>query len=165
MEGGIPERPMKPPSVVATTRPFFERAAAIVDETWHDLDRLAAALDRFSAQLGLGGAELAVLDRLTSGLRELARRLEHAEAELAAHRPAPVKPRGGVAGRAMATVHLAIGAVLFANEDSILLTDRTLFVAPSAILLPVLSAGDSVVLQYDILDGRNVLTALPTVRE
>ncbi len=34
---------MKPPSVVATTRPFFERATAIVDETWHDLDRLAGA--------------------------------------------------------------------------------------------------------------------------
>ncbi len=64
-----------------------------------------------------------------------------------------------------AAVHFAIGAVLFANEDSILLTDRTLFVAPAGILLPVFSAGDSVVLQYDILDGRNVLTALPTVRE
>ncbi len=50
----------------------------------------------------------------------------------------------------MASAHLAIGAVLFANVDSILRTDRTLFIGPG-MLLPVFFAGDSVVLQYDIL--------------
>ena len=155
---------MKPPRVIATTRPFFERAAAIVDEIWHDLDRLAGALDRFSAQLGMGSAEQAVLERLTSGIRELARRLEHAEPELTAHLPAPLEPRGGAGGRAMPAVHFAIGTVLFANEDSILLTDRTLFVAPAGMRLPSFPAGSSVIVEYEIVEGRNVLTAVPAGR-
>ncbi len=79
---------MKPPSVVATTRPFFERATAIVDETWHDLDRMAGALERRVAELNVDSTERATLELMTGWMRELARRLEHTEAELAAHLPA-----------------------------------------------------------------------------
>lgn len=39
------DRP-RPPIVVATTLPFFARAVTIVDETWHELDRMAGALDQ-----------------------------------------------------------------------------------------------------------------------
>src|SRR5260370_38552246 len=35
-----------PPTVLATTLPFFARAALIVDEKWHDLDQMAGVLDR-----------------------------------------------------------------------------------------------------------------------
>lgn len=34
---------LRAPVVVATTLPFFARAATIVDETWHELDRVAGA--------------------------------------------------------------------------------------------------------------------------
>jgi len=33
----------RPPIVVATTWPFFARAATIVDEAWHEFDRMAGA--------------------------------------------------------------------------------------------------------------------------
>ncbi len=33
----------RPPIVVAPTWPFFARAATIVDEAWHELDRMAGA--------------------------------------------------------------------------------------------------------------------------
>ena len=41
-----------PPTVLATTLPFFARAATIVDETWHDLDQMAGVLDRCLDRLG-----------------------------------------------------------------------------------------------------------------
>jgi hypothetical protein len=44
----------RPPIVVATTRPFFAGAAMIVDETWHELDRMARALDQHAGQLSTG---------------------------------------------------------------------------------------------------------------
>jgi hypothetical protein len=44
----------------------------------------------------------------------------------------------------MASTHLVVGAVLYANEETILLTDRP---------------------EYEILDGRNVLMHVPEVRE
>jgi hypothetical protein len=56
----------------------------------------------------------------------------------------------------MAPTHPTIGTVLFANEETLLLTDRTLFVAPAGMHLPYFPAGSSVVVQYEILDGRNV---------
>ena len=65
----------------------------------------------------------------------------------------------------MASTHLVVGAVLFANEDSILLTDRTLIVAPAGMHLPVFAVGSTVVVEYDILDGHNVLMHVPEVRE
>jgi len=51
--GAMPERrdEQLPPTVVATTLPFFARAASIVDETWHELDRMAGALDQRAEQL------------------------------------------------------------------------------------------------------------------
>ncbi len=50
------------------------------------------------------------------------------------------------------------------DEDTIPLTDRTLFVAPAGIHLPVFPAGTTVVVEYEILEGRNVLTHAPAVR-
>jgi hypothetical protein len=63
----------------------------------------------------------------------------------------------------MAT-HLRVGVVLFANEASIMLTDRTLFVAPAGMRLPHHPAGTTLVMEYETLEGRNVLTAVPTIR-
>jgi len=60
---------------------------------------------------------------------------------------------------------LMIGTVLFANGDSILLTDRTLFVAPARMRLPVFPVGARVVVEYQIIDGRNVLTTVPGIRD
>jgi hypothetical protein len=57
-----------------------------------------------------------------------------------------------------------VGAVLFANEDMLLLTDRTLFVAPAWMHLPVLPAGSTVVVEYDVIEGHNVLTNVPAIR-
>jgi hypothetical protein len=78
-----------PPTVVATTLPFFSRAASIVDETWHELDRMAGALDQRAEQLSTDSADRAILELLTSGIREVARRLERAEVALAAYLPTP----------------------------------------------------------------------------
>ena len=61
-------------------------------------------------------------------------------------------------------VYLMVGAVLFANEETLLLTDRTLFVAPAGMHLPVFPAGSTVVVEYEILEGRNVLTHRPMLR-
>jgi len=58
-----------------------------------------------------------------------------------------------------------IGAVLFANEETLLMADRTLFMAPAGMRLPVYPTGSTVVIQYEILDGRNVLTHVPEIRE
>jgi hypothetical protein len=38
-----PGRDLAPPKVVAATLPFFARAAAVVGETWHELDQMAAS--------------------------------------------------------------------------------------------------------------------------
>ncbi len=64
----------------------------------------------------------------------------------------------------MASARLMVGAVLFANDETLLLTDRTLFVAPAAMHLPVFHAGTTLVVEYETVDGRNVLTHAPAVR-
>ncbi len=80
---------LRRPIVVATTLPFFARAATILDETWHELDRMAGALDQRAGQLSEDSAERAVLDLMTSGIHELARRLEQTEVALSAYLPTP----------------------------------------------------------------------------
>lgn len=80
---------LRPPIVVATTLPFFARAATIVDEAWHELDRMAGALDQRAEQLSADSADRAILEVMTNGIRELARRLEQAEVALAAYLPTP----------------------------------------------------------------------------
>jgi hypothetical protein len=62
------------------------------------------------------------------------------------------------------SVHLMVGAVLFANDDTLLLTDRTMFVAPTGMRLPFLPAGTQVVVEYEVRDGRNVLIRAPAIR-
>jgi hypothetical protein len=52
----------------------------------------------------------------------------------------------------------------FANEEAILLADRTLFAAPSGMRLPRYSAGTTLVIEYEILEGRNVLATVPKIR-
>lgn len=83
----MPERrdEQAPPTVVATTLPFFARAASIVDETWHELDRMAGALDQRTEQLSTDSADRAILELMTSGIREVARRLEQTEVALSAY--------------------------------------------------------------------------------
>jgi hypothetical protein len=66
----------RPPKVVATTLPFFARAAAVVGEPWRELDQMTAALDQRAEQLSADGAERVVIELMASGIRELARRLE-----------------------------------------------------------------------------------------
>ena len=83
------ERELRPPIVVATTLPFFARAATIVDETWHDLDQMAGVLDQRAGQLSANSAERVVIELMASGIRELARRLEQTEVALAAYLPVP----------------------------------------------------------------------------
>lgn len=76
-------------TVLATTLPFFARAAMIVDETWHDLDQMAGVLDQRLGQLRAESEERAFLELMTSGIREIARRLEQTEVALAAYLPTP----------------------------------------------------------------------------
>ena len=64
----------------------------------------------------------------------------------------------------MASTHLMVGAVLYANEETILLTDGTLFLAPAGMRLPNYPAGTSLVIEYEVLDGRNVLAHVPEIR-
>lgn len=79
---------LRPPTVQATTLPFFARAVSIVDETCRDLDQVAGLLDRW---LGLleASPERALLEGMSGGVRELARRLERTEVALTAYLPAP----------------------------------------------------------------------------
>ena len=63
------------------------------------------------------------------------------------------------------SVHLMVGAVLYSNEQTILLTDRTLFEAPAGMHLPHFRAGVTLVIEYEPVEGRNVLTHVPGVRE
>lgn len=79
----------RPMTVLATTLPFFARAAMIVDETWHDLDQMAGVLDQRLGQLRAESEERAFLELMTSGIREIARRLEQTEVALAAYLPTP----------------------------------------------------------------------------
>ena len=79
----------RPLTVLATTLPFFARAATIVDETWHDLDQMAGVLAQRLDRLGAESDERAFLELMTSGIREVARRLEQTEVALAAYLPAP----------------------------------------------------------------------------
>ena len=62
-------------------------------------------------------------------------------------------------------VHLMVGSVLYANDRTILLTDRTLFLAPVGMHLPPFRPGATLVLEYERLEGCNVLTHMPEVRE
>ena len=65
----------------------------------------------------------------------------------------------------MAAQHLMMGTVLFADEESILLADRTLFLVPAGMHLPHYRAGISLVIEYEIVEGRNILAHVPEVRE
>jgi hypothetical protein len=89
MESMLETKEPGPPTVVATTLPFFARAASIVDETWHDLDRMASALDHRAEQLSTDSADRAILELMTSGMREVARRLEQAKVALITFLPTP----------------------------------------------------------------------------
>lgn len=64
----------------------------------------------------------------------------------------------------MVAFHLMVGAVLFASEDSILLTDRTLFVVPAGMRLPHYPAGTSLLIEYEIVEGCNILKHVPEIR-
>lgn len=55
----------------------------------NELDRVAGALDQRVGQLSADSAERAVLELMTGGIRELARRLGQAEAALSAYLPTP----------------------------------------------------------------------------
>jgi hypothetical protein len=83
------KRELRPPVVVATTLPFFARATTIVDETWRDLDRMAAVLDQRAAELSADSPDRAVLKLVIGGIQDLARRLEQTEVALAAYLPTP----------------------------------------------------------------------------
>jgi hypothetical protein len=61
-------------------------------------------------------------------------------------------------------VHLMVGAVLYANDQTILLTDRTLFEAPAGMRLPHFRTGVTLVIEYELAEGRNVLTYVPEAR-
>jgi hypothetical protein len=50
---------------------------------------MAGALDQRAGQLSEDGAERAVLELMTSGIHELARRLEQTEVALSAYLPTP----------------------------------------------------------------------------
>jgi hypothetical protein len=80
---------LRPPKVVATTLPFFAGAATVVGETWRELDQMAAALDRRAELLSADSAERVVIELMAGGTRELARRLEQTEVNLAAYLSAP----------------------------------------------------------------------------
>jgi crotonobetaine/carnitine-CoA ligase len=56
----------QPPLVVATTLPFFERAATIVDETRRDLERMAAVLNQCAEHLSADSSERAILELIAS---------------------------------------------------------------------------------------------------
>jgi hypothetical protein len=49
-------------------------------------------------------------------------------------------------------------------KEMLLLTDRTLFVVPAGMHLPVFPAGSTIVVEYEIVEGRNVLTHVPAIR-
>ena len=64
----------------------------------------------------------------------------------------------------MAPARLMVGAVLFANEETLLMADRTLFVAPAGMCLPHYSAGTTLVIEHEIIERRNVLAQVSKVR-
>ena len=53
--------------------------------------------------------------------------------------------------------------MLFANEDTILISDGTLFLIPAGMRLLTI-AGTTLVIEYEILKGRNVLAHVPEIR-
>jgi hypothetical protein len=73
-----------------------------------------------------------------------------------------VDRRGG-GGALMAAHHLMVGAVVFANEETILMSDGTLFLVPAGMRLPHYPAGTTLVIEYEILKGRNVLAHVPEI--
>ena len=52
--------------------------------------------------------------------------------------------------------------MMFANEEIVLISDRTLFVAPRGMHLPRIPPGSTVVIEYEIIARRNILTTVPT---
>ena len=69
--------------------PFFAHAATIVGDTWHQLDRMAGALDQCAELLSADSADYAVFELMASELRELERRLKQVEAALSAYLTTP----------------------------------------------------------------------------
>lgn len=59
--------------------------ATTVEETWHDLDRLAAVLDLRCAAASRQGFSEGALELVKGQLRQLARNLEQTERALYAH--------------------------------------------------------------------------------
>ena len=59
---------------------------------------------------------------------------------------------------------LMVGVVLDANEETVLLTDRTRFVVPAGMHLPPFLPGTTLVIEYEMIEGRNVLTHVPEPR-
>ncbi len=57
-----------------------------------------------------------------------------------------------------------VGSVLFASEDTLLMTDCTLFRVPPGMRLPHYAAGATLVVEYEVREGRNVLAHVPTAR-
>jgi hypothetical protein len=64
----------------------------------------------------------------------------------------------------MTVHHFMVGAVVFADEETILMADGTLFLAPAGMRLPHCRAGATLVIEYEILKGRNVLAHVPEIR-
>ena len=60
--------------------------------------------------------------------------------------------------------HVMVGAVLFSNADTILMADRTLFLTPAGMRLPHYPSGATLVIEYEIVEGRNVLATVPAIR-
>ena len=50
-----------------------------------------------------------------------------------------------------------------ANEETILISDGTLFLVPAGMRLPHYPAGTTLVIEYEILKGRNVLAHVPEI--
>ncbi len=65
----------------------------------------------------------------------------------------------------MASTHLMVGAVLFANENAHLLspTARSSWSRPGCIC-PSCRLDPPVVVEYDVIEGHNVLTNVPAIR-
>jgi hypothetical protein len=67
---------------------------------------------------------------------------------------------GPLPGSILYPFYLAARRPFCANGENILMVDRTLFLAP----VPRYPAGATLVVEYEILEGRNVLARVPEIR-